>query len=58
MLKRFQRQESLAIGELALFLATWLLTLATTLNDYNDRSDAKNSVASIEGQSEDSSSLD
>ena len=61
MFKQFRRRETLALGELALFVATWLLALVTTMGDYADRNSdaAKNSVAAIDDRpAAGSSSLD
>ena len=35
---RMNRRESFAVGELVLFVAVWLLAMATTLSDYSGRS--------------------
>ena len=45
---RFQRRETLALGELVVFVATWLLAMATTLEDYRDRSATQDNVAAVE----------
>lgn len=55
---RIQRRETLALGELVLFVATWLLAMATTLDDYQDRSATRDNVAAVEENSSDPSLLD
>ena len=50
---RFQRRETLALGELVVFVATWLLAVATTLDDYQDRSATQDNVAALEEVSSD-----
>lgn len=45
---RFQRRETLALGELVVFVATWLLAMSTTLNDYHHRPSAKDNVAAVD----------
>lgn len=55
---RFQRRETLALGELVVFVATWLLAVATTLDDYHDRSATQDNVAAVEQDSEAHSLLD
>ena len=45
---KFNRQETFTLGELLLFVATWLLALATTLDDYSGGrgEDSRNTLAS------------
>ena len=44
---KFKRHESFAIGEFLLFVATWLLALATTMDDYSGgrSEETRNTVA-------------